>query len=414
MPAEFTPELKESLLSFCRFGMIRSGTEIKSNFPLLSQKDWEGITRKAISQGLGPFIYKAISSSKGAIQIPESSEKELEEIYLDNKYINARKFLELDRIVAQFDQEAIWVILLKGIYLAQEVYPGPWTRTMGDLDLLVKISDLERADEILSKLGYEKKIQIDDPEEKGIHARYSHIKTGLLIELHWHIVPRNSPFFFDIGEFWKKALSFKKGAGAPLRLSTEDLLLHLCWHTYDHQFQTGLRALVDIGQVIERQRTNLDWRSFAEQAIRLHLTKAVYMGLRLSQNLLNVDIPKDTLSSLRPTGFKEDYLHWAKDQIWKPQVSINPKAAFLLGKSPIARKAVFFSKNAFPPRRAIASKFGLPPNSWKVYPEYVSRIVRLGRQQGGLWIRSLSKNNRDKTAINPAVFGDFWAWLNKP
>lgn len=69
-------------------------------------------------------------------------------------------------------------VIIKGAAAAQ-YYPHPNLRSMGDVDVLVRRSDLDKAAELMEKNGY---ILTEDKDHVGHHYNYS--KDNISIELH--------------------------------------------------------------------------------------------------------------------------------------------------------------------------------------------------------------------------------------
>lgn len=82
-----------------------------------------------------------------------------------------------EQLYGLFRANGIPMVILKGMAAAM-YYPNPSQRSMGDIDFLVHIEDIERAKALLSENGYEVE---DDPR----HIRHMHVyKDGILFELH--------------------------------------------------------------------------------------------------------------------------------------------------------------------------------------------------------------------------------------
>jgi len=58
------------------------------------------------------------------------------------------------KVIQEFKQENIGLLVSKGLYLAFAVYPGISLRPMSDVDFLVKRMDLDKIYKILAGLGY--------------------------------------------------------------------------------------------------------------------------------------------------------------------------------------------------------------------------------------------------------------------
>lgn len=105
-------------------------------------------------------------------------------------YINqtARQDIELETLYSVFDENGISVMPLKGAQI-RRYYPQPDMRTMGDIDLLVKVDDThrsrERVRDIMSRLGYEIDI-LDDGQVDAFR------KSGdVYVEIHYSFMAKH-------------------------------------------------------------------------------------------------------------------------------------------------------------------------------------------------------------------------------
>ena len=144
---------------------------------------------------------------------------------------------ELRRIVAAFDEHQIDYMLLKGAEL-KEIYPKPEMRPMGDIDILIRITQYQQIKPIMEALGF---TEYDESNHEYIWS-----KDGCLIELHKFLIPSyNTDFFSYYGDGWRLA---KNVAGTHYTLSDEDCFIYLFTHFAKHYRDSGigLRHIVDI------------------------------------------------------------------------------------------------------------------------------------------------------------------------
>lgn len=90
-----------------------------------------------------------------------------------------RQVFEL--ISKTFDHASLPYLPLKGVVI-RTLYPEPWMRTAGDLDILVKKENLERASALLAEIGAKQ----TEKEEK--HDRTFFFATGVMLELHYRLL----------------------------------------------------------------------------------------------------------------------------------------------------------------------------------------------------------------------------------
>jgi hypothetical protein len=77
--------------------------------------------------------------------MPENTRRALSGDFYNAVAQGGLLFDVLERLLLEFSKKGIEVILLKGAALAVTLYPDNTLRPMGDLDLLIKESDLGAA-----------------------------------------------------------------------------------------------------------------------------------------------------------------------------------------------------------------------------------------------------------------------------
>ncbi len=175
-------------------------------------------------------------------------------------------------------RERVEALPLKGLHLAHRLYPSPGLRDMGDIDLLVRTSDLGRADRALRGLGY---VPDRDPVPGGgawLNAVLYSRGEGLPVHLHWRVSNASLPhgmLRIDEEEIWREA---RDGAMAP-----HHLLLTLCEHALKHSYD----AIVHLTD-LELAARGADWSRVAESARRWGLERAVAFGLVLLRDVMGV------------------------------------------------------------------------------------------------------------------------------
>lgn len=146
---------------------------------------------------------------------------------------------ELDRISEAFENNGIPYIPLKGSVI-RALYPEPWLRSSGDIDILVKRADHERAKEILiSSLEY---------VDSGISTEHDvslYSQGGVHVELHFTLEGEDA----GTGKVLKSAWSFAKPCGGYKHvLSPEFSVFYCAAHALTHFLMggCGVRTLCDL------------------------------------------------------------------------------------------------------------------------------------------------------------------------
>lgn len=148
----------------------------------LSEEEATKLYALARSQDLVQFVGSAVGKD-GTF-----GNDELKKTLLTSTMMLVRRFTlqeyELQSVRRVLDGAAIAYIPLKGAVLCT-LYPIPWLRSRGDLDILVHEADIERASLVLTDgLGYTK-------EGTGSHDVSFRSKSGIHVELHFSLLEEN-------------------------------------------------------------------------------------------------------------------------------------------------------------------------------------------------------------------------------
>ncbi|PKM55440.1 MAG: hypothetical protein CVV00_04035 [Firmicutes bacterium HGW-Firmicutes-5] len=154
------------------------------------------------------------------------------------------KILEnLCEIGIALEEKGISYLVLKGVVIA-ETYPEPFTRNMGDYDILVHTKDFKLAKEILLEVGY-----VTDPKMNTYKDATFLRKGSLNIELHYAILnSEREPYVDDFTQrLWYNPIKHATAKGHIMIPQVEVhftyIVLHMMKHLKGAGF--GLRFLLD-------------------------------------------------------------------------------------------------------------------------------------------------------------------------
>ena len=256
------------------------------------------ILSEASRLGVLPTLYFRLQRAGLLTSFPDQFVARCKESWRRTTLANMRLLHAFGQIASRFQAAGIPVVALKGIYLANRVYPHSGMRQMGDIDLLIPESDLASAREILLDLGY---VQLDvvaydniQAEIEIAHHLVPFVKEGSpTIELHWHIVkPGESRYIFPVEELWRRTVECQLGNSSTLALTKVALLVHLCMHiSYHHLFAFGLRPLYDVHTLISLYGDTLDWDEIASIGASWRVAAGIHLTLAVAQQLFGTPIP---------------------------------------------------------------------------------------------------------------------------
>lgn len=343
----------------------------------LPAETWRAVLDVAQQHRIAPLVAHRINE-KG-IALPDDVEQAFKRILRDNARRNAVLYHEFGWLLEQFRAENIPVLALKGIHLAALVYDDPRVRSMGDIDVLIPQSELERAEKILMRAGATPFNANRIIARDNYHFLYAFAESSLLVEIHWSLYPAPTGFRLDELGAWQRARPVTLGGQTVRVLSPEDLLLHLCIHAAKEIYQLNLRVICDLDAVVRKARNEIDWQAVLERARHSHALKPTYLFLRLTRELLHSPIPPETLPALEPPHLDESYYRLARTQLLAGETKRDgkllesPYLTRVLRQSSPGEKLHLICTRLLPPRRNLALLYPAPADSWKIFFYYFVR-----------------------------------------
>ena len=198
----------------------------------------------------------------------------------------------------------ITLIALKGCaYLLREL-PNAGGRSFADIDLMLQKKDLDKAEKILAKKGWQGKAL--DVYDDNFYRVWSHELPPMIhrereveVDLHHTILRKTSRLKPDALLLLKNAQPV--GETGFSTLSDIDLLLHTMTHLmFDSDLGDRLRDLVDISMLLEHFSTRDEdfWQKLQARARQLDLQRPAFYSLRYCKQLLGTPIPSTAAMKL--------------------------------------------------------------------------------------------------------------------
>jgi len=309
--------------------------------------DWDGVVHQAARHSVAPLLYKRLHAVE---EIPVRIRETLRQAYLRNTVRNVRLYHGIAKIIRLLSEAHIPVIVLKGAHLAERVYGDPGLRSMDDMDLLIKKSDLPQSQKLLRRAGY-----------------YT-AQSRFPLDIHWTLDFSVPDFRVDMDQVWARAHSAKIGGVETLVLAPEDLLLYLCLHFAFHHLvkYSELRALADILETMRHYGNRLDWAEVANRAKQWRVTNPVSLAFMLLMELFRAETPEVIRQALQPDKIDPAVKAWALEQVFldpKEFLHLSPYFWQLWGKDSLREKSMHLFRLLFTPREFVAREYGAPFNS---------------------------------------------------
>ena len=274
---------------------------------------WGDLAITAIALGLAPLLYVRTAS----LDLPPAARAKLSVTYSATQKRNHAIARQLGEMLAAMHAAGIETMVLKGGYLAFQLYPDPALRGMSDLDLLFRPAELPAAEMVLQSLGYEGKHKSAD-EGPGIVKHTSTYKRAdpdavtstpnpyLSTAGDRHVDPHGSleESWFGLRVdvtpgIWQRSRPVTLVDQPARAMADEDLLLHLSVHLVYHLLMSkpSLVQLYDIA--LGSQTLPLNWETLAARARDCQAVPFLYAALHLARTVYGTPVPAGTLAALR-------------------------------------------------------------------------------------------------------------------
>jgi hypothetical protein len=340
--------------------------------------EWKAFLALVDQHRLLPQVCAAVQSNR----LPVTVQQKLRSRSMDHLRSSLWFTSEMLRVLAHLEDRGISSIPYKGPGLAQVLYGDATQRQFGDLDFLVRDSDVFRARAALKELGYECEQKFSSRQERAYlsshyELTFSSPQTHNLIELQWRPVPRFYAMDFDVAGFFERAQTVEIG-GVPVRtLSPEDLLLMLCVHAAKHAWNQ-LSLLADIAALLKRNE--IAWDKCEAVMRQLRIRRIVMVNLQLAHQLFQVELPTPMAAYLDEVSRN---IAEARAQSLVNDDTLDPVSPsyfrlMLSLREDWRDRARFLWRLCFTSGTGEWSEVTLPPAMFLLYP--VVRLLRLTRR----------------------------------
>ncbi|WP_233531870.1 nucleotidyltransferase domain-containing protein [Paenibacillus alkalitolerans] len=275
--------------------------------------DWNQFLKLVRHHRVYPQVYTNMQNSK---LIPADVLQALSMDYGKNTIQMLRLSVEMERLCRSLQENGVSPLVLKGPVLAKELYGDLSLRTSKDLDILIPMADIEKAEEILTSLGYacENNVpRVFNWKWKKHHISYFHPQTKIEVEIHWRLnsdMGKEPPF----EELWERRRTSSLTSYPVYLPGSEDLFIYLVSHGARHAW-FRLRWLADIDCIA---RQNMNWDALIRLMRRYQCLHLGGQALLLASRLLNTPVPdsmKQIISDKRQRELAQRSILFIRDTV---------------------------------------------------------------------------------------------------
>jgi Uncharacterised nucleotidyltransferase len=272
--------------------------------------DWEEARRAMARHGLTPLAAVALPAGGPWGDVPPPVIESFKRARHRSVITHQNALSVLERIDPAFRRAEVSYAVLKGPHLYEALYADRFPRFYGDIDLLVRRSDLDRALGILADVGFR-------PSGNALSqalVRRGHFHLVLLpdraglpkLELHWSLVDRANLYRMEDETVLARAVDQRAPRGVFRVLSVEDTFLYLCLHVAKHGLLNaiGLRSghsaewfcgrhsgnrllsYVDLDLLLRKEMEGMNWDAVRARAEEWNVGSVVTETLEVMRFLL--------------------------------------------------------------------------------------------------------------------------------
>jgi hypothetical protein len=340
MPKTVKELTKErQLILLCSRGVLKEEhiSEIKN---IMSEKlDWKEILYQGTTHRTLNLMYYHLKNLKLLNKVEQEVLKVMKNECMAYATRNKTYFAEIKNIFDKLYENGIKAAILKGNYLAANIYPSIETRTFNDIDLLIDLKDGDKIVSILLGMEYIQGIYdinsgeiIPTTRKENLHHQMaSHelqeclkrtdnpFVTLFVVDLNFDVLWKgNCPYKIQTEELLSRAIEVDIDGAKTCVLDYEDFLIQLSCHLYKEaallNWITDLRdskiyKFADILMFVEKHSNHIDWDKLIMFCNKIGCEKILFFAFYYVNLMYGQVIPERVMNALEPDdiGYLDEY-----------------------------------------------------------------------------------------------------------
>jgi len=261
--------------------------------------DWDFVLTESSYHEISSILYKRLKGLNILSAVPKEIIRFLRHSYVRTLFTNTNLQGEYFRILSVFRNKGIECLPLKGISFIQDIYEDIALRPMGDIDVIVKAQDADRASSLLTKDMLYYKSPDEKNAEDSCHMVFIKREGNILLELHVDFnYPIEVPRRIVIPGIWGRMLESRSESEKFKVLSPEDIIFSLAMHTRRTGNQFILKYICDIDRLVRKYGHRLDWGFIIDKARRFKAVSPCFALLKVARDIFSTPMPRYLLDRL--------------------------------------------------------------------------------------------------------------------
>jgi hypothetical protein len=251
--------------------------------------EWEALQARIVGQRVTGLA--VASADDGWLKLEDDQREELHADHGDAMTWSLYVEQKLFRLAELFDEAGIGCAVLKGASVAHTAYTEPCLRSFGDVDLLVRTSDYERACTLLDANGHVRQRPEPRPHFEvrfGKASVHRDPTDGIEVDLHRTLVLGPFGLWIDPEELLDRAVPFTLGGRRLLRLDDTGMFVNVAMHAALGSETPRLVPLRDVAELA--MGAEPDEGLLRDWCNRWHLTSVLRNAARQLRERLGVNI----------------------------------------------------------------------------------------------------------------------------
>jgi len=260
--------------------------------------DWNRFLALANRNSVAPMVGARLGA-EGVANLPPHVARALRLSYQVNALRCNHRAGCAAEIVDSFAAGGVPAIAIKGPALAIAAYGDVAMRVFGDLDFMVRLSDLPRAAEALERVGYSSAAYRAGVDESGFFpdVTLDFSREDSVVDLHWRLSPGHFPFAPEGEQVWNRTVEIELLGRRVRMLGPADTILFQACHGSKDGWMT-LAQVSDFARVLAIAKPS-SWSSVLDDARRTRSLRMLLLGVDLAHSLSLCEVPAELLDAAR-------------------------------------------------------------------------------------------------------------------